>query len=472
MKRSLRIKLILSFLAVALISVLVISVLIRVGSADRLLKLAVDQQAATLQEDALAYYDTNRSWEGFAEYFRSVQPPPEFFREFNPDELPPDFDQQKGFDTIQREQRPLVAMIDLEGQLIFSAFGMRVGETLPEDLIQDKIPLILDGETIAYLVPDRSLKFKLSAEEQVFLERTNQAILIAALVGVGAAIFMGIILAGILLKPIRNLMHASQNLAAGDWNQQVPVTSEDELGQLSEAFNKMSVDLKYADQQRKQMTADITHDLGTPLQVIAGYIEMFAEVPDAVNEKRLAIINAEIDHLRRLLEDLNMLSQADTKAMNIDLQLTDPVQLVDQICQIYLPMCEKEGIQLTFEPQHDVPVLKLDEGRMAQVLKNLVENAMRYTRQDGQISLRVYQQEEHLVFEVADNGAGIDAKDLPHVFDRFYKADPSRTSGLGGKSGLGLAISRALVEAQGGKISAVSAGLGKGATMKIYFPLN
>ncbi len=472
MRKSLRFKLILSFLAVALISVLLISVMIRVGSTDRLLKLAIDQQAATLQADALGYYETNGSWDGFAEYLRTQQKPPDFFREFNQDDQPPEFDQQKGNDSIQHDQRPLVAIIDLDGRLVFSAFGMRVGEILPDKYIDDKIPLELDGETIAYIVPDRSLSFKLSSEEEVFLARTNQAILIAALVGVGAAILMGVILAGVLLKPIRNLRKASQALAAGDLDQRVPVTSQDELGQLSESFNKMGEDLKYADQQRKQMTADITHDLGTPLQVIAGYIEMFEEMPEAVNAKRLGIINTEIEHLRRLLEDLNMLSQADAKAMNIDLQLLDPAPMVEQICHIYQPMCEKEGIRLSFEIQNDLPQIRLDEGRMSQVLKNLVENAMRYTKDNGQIILHARQEEKTIIFEVTDDGTGIDEKDLPHVFDRFYKADPSRTIGVGGKSGLGLAISRALVEAQGGKIKALSAGLGKGTTMKITFPLD
>ncbi len=464
MNRSLRLKLIVSFLVVALISVVVIAVTLRMSSNERLLRLVVDKQAAVIKEDALTYFQENGTWVGFFDYINTNNKPPDLFREINPDNKPPDVI------VGDREQRPLVAMVNLNNRLIFPAFGLNVGEELPPIFIEDKIPLELDGETIAYLIPDRNLKFKLSTEEEIFLERTNDTILLAALIGVAGAILMGILLAGILLKPIRNLMQASQAMAAGDLDQQVPVTSQDELGQLSEAFNKMSMDLRYAAEQRKQMTADITHDLGTPLQVISGYMEMLEGQPNGLTPKRIEIINTEIEHLRRMLEDLNMLSQADAKNLGVQVDSIDPGQLMEQIYQIYQPMMDKAGIVFKKEIQTHLPQVTLDEGRMLQVLKNLVENAMRYTQKNGEITLRVKSLQNKIIFVVQDNGDGIDANDLPHIFDRFYRVDSSRT-GRGGKAGLGLTISKALVQAQGGVINAFSDGLGMGTTMQIVFPL-
>jgi signal transduction histidine kinase len=464
MNRSLRLKLIVSFLVVALISVVVISVTLRMSSNERLFRLVVDKQAAVIKEDALTYYQENGTWVGFFDYIKTTNKPPDLFREINPDNKPPDVI------VGDREKRPLVAMVNLNNRLIFPAFGLNVGEELPSKYIEDKIPLDLDGETIAYLIPDRNIKFKLSTEEEIFLERTNNMILMAAIIGVAGAIIMGVLLAGILLKPIRNLMQASQAMAAGDLDQQVPVTSRDELGQLSEAFNKMSMDLKYADEQRKQMTADITHDLGTPLQVISGYMEMLEDEPNGLTPKRIEIINTEIEHLQRMLKDLNMISQADGKNLGVQVDSIDPGQLMDQIYQIYQPMMDKEGIVFKKEIQPHLPLITLDEGRMLQVLKNLVENAMRYTYKDGEITLQVKSLQNKIMFIVQDNGDGIDANDLPHIFDRFYRVDSSRT-GRGGKAGLGLTISKALVQAQGGIINAFSDGLGMGTTMQIVFPL-
>ncbi|MAT45706.1 MAG: hypothetical protein CL609_25520 [Anaerolineaceae bacterium] len=463
MNRSLRLKLIVSFLMVALISVVVIAVTIRLGSNDRLLSLVVDKQAAVIKEDALTYFRENGSWTGFFDYISTNNKPPDLFREISPDNKPPDVI------VNDREQRPLVALVDLDNRLIFPAFGLKVGTILPPNLIQDKIPLELDGETIAYLIPDRNLKFKLSAEEEVFLERTNNMILMAALIGAVGAILMGILLSGLLLKPIRNLMQASQAMAAGDLDQQVPVSSKDELGQLSESFNKMSADLKYADEQRKQITADITHDLGTPLQVISGYMEMLEDDPQSLTPKRIETINTEIDHLRRMLEDLNMLSQADARVLGIQVEPIDPGILIEEIYQAYQPMMEKGGLKFKKDIQPQLPLVPLDEGRMVQVIKNLVENAMRYTHKNGEITLRVWNENNQIVFEVQDNGDGISAKDLPHIFDRFYRVESPRTN-RGGKAGLGLTISRALVQAQGGEIYAFSNGLGMGTTMRIVFP--
>ena len=446
MRSSLRTKFILSFIVVALISIVVITLALRQSSSDRLLELVIDQQTAAMQEDALAYYAENGTWVGFLKYMGEEMGRPDVFREVNPNQI----DDMRYDGDFPKDARALIALVDLDHRLIIPAFGLTVGDVLPEEYIQDEIALELDGEAVAYLIPDKNMKFKLNAEEEIFLQRTNETLLIAAGLGVVGAVLMGLFLSSILLKPIRNLMQASKSLAEGDLEKSVPVTSKDELGQLSEAFNKMSADLRVADLQRKQMTADITHDLGTPLQVIAGYIEMAEVDPKGLTPHRLDVINSEIEHLRRLLRDLNMLSQADAKELAVEMQPVEVARLVEQVYQTNLPNTEQAEVN--------------------PVIENFLDKALRYTEEDGHIWLAVKQNQVAIHFSVKDDGAGIPKDNLPYIFDRFYRGDKSRT-GRSGKSGLGLAISKALVQAQGGTITADSDGLGKGAAITISVPV-
>jgi signal transduction histidine kinase len=338
---------------------------------------------------------------------------------------------------------------------------------VPKDLIRQAIPVQVDGKTIAWILPDTSFQFQLSAEEQVFLRRTNLAIGLAALSGVLVAVGMGFLLAGRLLKPIRMLTKASQALARGDLNQQVPVTSEDELGQLTTTFNQMSVDLDNADQQRKRMTADITHDLSTPLQIVSGYVEMVEEGEVTLTPQRIEIIKTELGHLRRLVSDLSTLSQVEGGGLEIQLAPVDPEALLERVYLAYQPIAARQGVELQLAVSPGSPRILVDEGRMIQVLKNLVENALRYTPKNGTIQL-CSQGSNPVQLRVQDSGTGIDPEDLPYVFDRFYRADKARGANSG-KMGLGLAICKALVTAQGGMITAESAGKGLGATMIITF---
>ncbi len=258
-------------------------------------------------------------------------------------------------------------------------------------------------------------------------------------------------------------------MAQGHLQQRVPVTSRDELGQLTLAFNQMSADLERADRERRQMTADITHDLSSPLQVIAGYMEMLQDDAAALTPKRVQIIMTEIDHLRHLVGDLTMLAQADARELAIQLQPVKPGDLLERVFQAYQPIARTQGVSLEVDVSAHTSSVNVDEGRMLQVFGNLVDNALRHTPQGGRIRLEAEDRGEAVQFAVADNGSGIDPADVPYVFDRFYRADKSREANSG-KMGLGLAISKALVEAQGGSIKAESEGKGKGARIVIEFP--
>lgn len=453
MRRSLKGKMILSYLAVALLTVLVVSALIRFTSGNSLMNLVVEEQTASLKATVQDYYTTNGTLDGF---FNS-------YDQKGPKEPPP---MQPG-EPNSHNIRGVAGLVDTEYRALLPTLGYAVGQTVDTDRIQQKRAVEVNGQTIAWIIPDTSFQFKLSAEEELFLQRTTLAIGFAALAGVLAAVGMGFFLAGGLLKPIRMLTQASQALARGDLKQQVPVTSRDELGVLTTTFNQMSADLDQADQQRKRLTADITHDLSTPLQIISGYVEMVEGGEVTLTPQRIDIIKTELGHLRRLVGDLSTLTQVEAGGLEIQLEAMQPAALLTPIYNVFQPIAARQGVELTLDVPESAPFILVDEGRMVQVLKNLVENTLRYTHKGASIQLSVLVGEK-VQLRVKDSGEGIDAEDLPYVFDRFYRADKARGANSG-KMGLGLAICKALVTAQGGTISAESAGKGRGTTMIITF---
>lgn len=458
MKRSLKTKLILSYLALALITVLVVSVVIRLTSGQNMMNLVVEQQTERLRESVQTYYTANGTLDGFFAYFmaNSGIPQPGAPQPGAPVK-PPD----------ARDMRGVYGLVDTGYRALLPTFGIDVGQVVPQERIQNPVAVQVDGQTIAWILPDTKNEFKLNAEEELFLQRTTLAIGLAAGAGVLIAVAMGFVLAGGILRPIRRLTQASQALAAGDLKQEVPVTSQDEIGLLTTTFNQMSADLARADAQRKQMTADITHDLSTPLQIISGYIEMLEEGGVQLTPQRIEIIKTEIGHLRRLVDDMGILTQVEAGGLEIQLQPVQPAALLERIRSAFQPIAARQGVELALDVPPALPNILADEGRMLQVLKNLVDNALRYTPQGGRITLGAACGAQ-VELRVQDSGSGIEPEDLPYVFDRFYRADKAR-GGHSGKAGLGLAICKALVTAQGGTIAAELAGRGQGTAMVMRF---
>ncbi|MCE1253111.1 MAG: ATP-binding protein [Anaerolineae bacterium] len=460
MKQSLQGKLIFSYLIVALVTVLLFSLMIRLSSGQSLMNLVVEQQTALLKESVQTYYESNGSLDGFFEYFQKTNP-----------EVPdhPKPAQPGASKSGPRDVRGLHGLVDSAYHALIPTLGYQIGQVIPEEKIQQKIAVDVNGETIAWILPDNSFQFKLSSEEELFLQRINYAIFGTALAGIFIAVLMGFLLANGLLKPIRRLTTAAQSLARGQLEQQVPVTSQDEMGLLTSTFNQMSSDLAQVDQQRKRLTADITHDLSTPLQIVSGYIEMLEEGEVTLTAQRIEIIKTELDHLRRLVNDLTTLSQVEAGVLEIQKSPVNPAVLLERIFYAYQPITARQNVQLELAAQPGLPEILVDEGRMQQVLKNLIENALRYTPQAGKIILGAHLKDGNISLSVQDSGYGIEAEDLPYVFDRFYRADKSRNVSTG-KMGLGLSICKALVTAQGGQITAQSAGKDQGTLMSITLP--
>jgi signal transduction histidine kinase len=257
-------------------------------------------------------------------------------------------------------------------------------------------------------------------------------------------------------------------MSKGNLNQQVKVRSRDELGQLTLAFNKMGADLEHANQLRRQMTADIAHDLRTPLSVITGYLEGLKDGIIKPSPKRFAAMHDEALFLQRLVEDLRILSLADAGELSINRMEVQPGDVIERLAGSFQHQAEKQQVALVSEVQEGLPAVKIDPERTQQAMRNLVSNALRYTPAGGEITLAARQEEHAVLLEVKDTGSGIPAEDLPHIFERFYRGDESRQEG---GSGLGLAIAKSIIELQGGRISADSAGPGQGSSFRIKIPV-
>jgi signal transduction histidine kinase len=282
------------------------------------------------------------------------------------------------------------------------------------------------------------------------------------------ALVLGIVLARALTRPIRALTVAIHAMAQGDLKQNVQVRSKDELGELAAAFNQMSADLDRLLKARRQMTADIAHDLRNPLTVIGGYVESMQDGVLKPTPERLAAMQAEVQHLQRLVEDLRTLSQADAGELILNREPVSVPALLERAAQSYRPLAEKQGITLRIEARQGLPELRADPDRMVRVLGNLLSNSLRYTPPKGEIVLKAHAADAHdILLSVVDNGRGIAPEALPYIFDRLFRADPARSRGE--ESGLGLAIARSIVEAHGGSIAAESTP-GAGTTITIKMP--
>jgi signal transduction histidine kinase len=331
--------------------------------------------------------------------------------------------------------------------------------------MEEGIPIQIGGRVVGVVVatglpPDRDVR------QQRYQASINRAMLVAALGGVAVALLLAALLARTLTRPLRELTTATRSLAQGTLDHQVPVRSRDELGELADSFNQMSADLARANELRRQMIADIAHDLRTPLTVIVGYLESLRDGVLPATPARFETMYNEALQLQRLIDDLRTLSLADAGELSLNVQSVAPAELIEQTVEAFDHQAESKGIALQVQVEADLPAVQVDVERMAQVLGNLVSNALRHTPEGGTITLSARRQGEALLLAVQDTGAGIDPKGLPHLFERFYRGDKTRQQ-QGGESGLGLAIAKSLVEAHGGTIAAASEGLGQGSAFTV-----
>ncbi len=462
--KSLYWKIALAFVLVAFITAAMVAVLIRATSADRLTRLVLDQQRENLQTILANYYQTNGSWDGLLINWQ------ELASENGQGGMgmdTPDMGQWNG-PHMGTERRSLYGLADAEGNVIVPVGEFdAIGRVLTIREMRAGTAITVDGKHVGVLLTTRNLPVY-NAAETLFLQRSNRALIFAMFGALLVALLIGLVLARNLTRPLRALTVAARSIAGGQLEQQVEVTSDDEIGELSTAFNQMSREVARVNQQRRQMTADIAHDLRTPLTVISGYVESMRDGVLQPTTQRLDLIFTEIGRLQRLVTDLRMLSQADAGELRLEPIAVDPIAILDHTAEVFQHHASQNGVTLRVEVENGQPAVRVDEARFMQVMDNLVSNALRFTPQGGMITLGARQYKNGMEFSVSDTGSGIKPDELPFIFDRFQRGDQSRHAD-GNESGLGLAIVKALVEAHRGTVSAESA-VGHGTTIRVWFP--
>jgi len=300
------------------------------------------------------------------------------------------------------------------------------------------------------------------------------AALAAALVAAGVSLFV----TRRIVTPVQAMMEASQAIAAGDYHQRIGVAAGspaaqadgDELARLALAFNRMAENLEAIEQHRIELIGDVAHELRTPLTGVRSIMEGLVDGVLPAEPETFLNVQREVGRLQRLVRDLEELSRAEAGPISLERRPCAPAELARAAAVRLAPQFEDKGVILQMDVPPDLPLVLADSGRAVQVLTNLLGNALQYTPGGGRVTLRAWRDDPMVAIAVADTGAGIPPEHLPHLFERFYRVDKSR-SRTGGGSGIGLTIAKHLVEAHGGRIWAASAGSGQGSTFTFTLPL-
>lgn len=455
-------KLLLSFLAVVLVGVVVVSYAANQAAAREvqgfMFRGGMTTESALMQELA-GYYRGRGAWEGVETLLAAGSG-------------------AAGMGGMMGQQ---IIVVDAAGRVVADTNNTLVGRTLTGAELAAGVAIEVDGQRVGVLIARGSIGMAGTGmtgdAADDLLARVNRAIWLAALAAGASALVVGSLLAYGLVRPIGRLTRATAALARGDLAQRVPVTTRDEIGDLATAFNAMAADLQKAGQLRRDMTADLAHELRNPLAALQGSLEAVMDGILPPTEENLKPLLDQTQLLTRLVDDLRTLALADAGQLRLHRVATNPGDLVRSVMGQYTAQAEAKHIALRADIQVESPLLSLDPQRITQVLGNLLGNALRHTPERGSVVCRVARDGDdparpaaRVTFAVMDTGPGIPPDALPHLFERFYRVERAR-SRLDGGTGLGLAIARQLVEAHGGHIWAISDSVpGKGTTVAFSLP--
>lgn len=332
-----------------------------------------------------------------------------------------------------------------------------------------RIPIELDGQTVGELQVRMGMGPQRSRPASDLPEQLSRLLLLLALGGGVVGITLSIIASRSLTAPLSRLAAAAHDIGARDFSRRVELAGTDEVREVAQAFNEMADRLEQAETLRRNLVADVAHELRTPLSVLQGNLRALLDDVYPLDKEEIGRLYTQTRLLGRLVNDLHDLAQAEAGQLSLTCQTVDLAHLVCETASSHQPVAEEAGITLQTEIDPDLPGLWADEGRMAQVLHNLLANALRHTSPGGTVTIRAAATGSEVLLTVQDNGDGIAPEHLPHVFDRFYRTDRSRARDTGG-AGLGLAIVRAIVQAHGGTVAVASDGEGQGSTFTIRLP--
>jgi signal transduction histidine kinase len=379
-----------------------------------------------------------------------------------------------------------VILADEEGQIVADSAGELVGQPVGGDWDTPAAQILHHGTEVGVLYTDFSGRDVdpgkvfpdparvppppgVEPESMVFLTSVNRTLLLIAVVAGLSAVLLILGLSRRILTPVEALTAAVRRMEAGDLSQRVEVTSQDEIGELAQAFNAMADGLARLEELRRNMVTDVAHELRTPLSNIRGYLEA---LQDGVVEPERHIIDSlheEAMLLNHLVDDLQELSLAEAGQLRLERQPVALADIVDRAVEAVRLRAKAKGVTLQVDLPEDL-LVDVDPQRVGQVLRNLIENALAHTPPDGEVGVAACASDQWVEVSVRDTGSGIAAEDLPYVFERFYRVDKSRSRATGG-AGLGLAIARSLVEAHGGRIW-VESTEGEGSTFTFALPIS
>jgi signal transduction histidine kinase len=410
-------------------------------------QLKIDQSQADFATAVTAYYQAHGSFNGVEAVLMPGDSKPNNGQHGS---IPPQF-----------------ILADATNTTILCPPPYHIGVLLTPEQLTQGTPIMANSQRVGTVVFAQGSP-ALNPFEQRYLDQTNQGLLVGAIGAAVSALLIGVVLTRHFMRPLNDLTAALLAMQQGNLEQVVPVRSQDELGKLTQAFNQMSKDLAQANYLRKQMTADISHDLRTPLTVIGGYLEALQDGTLRPTPQRFETMNAEVLRLKRLVEDLRTLTLADAGELKLACQPVQIEILLNHVAASFQPLFDENKLRLEIQIEPGLPDLTLDRGRMEQALGNLVSNSMRHTPTGGTVILRACKDRETICISVQDTGEGIPGDKLPYIFERLYRVNESRSQ-QDGESGLGLAIVKSIVEAHGSKVSAQSE-FGKGTTITIQMP--
>ncbi len=446
--RSITVKLILSFIATSVLSTVLVVAFTRWRSREEFRTFLIDQNRPSLVGAFSSYYQQHGSWDGIGNVISVPQSMP-----------------MVGAPQIQHGAFTLVD--PSTDRVVLAGEGYQVGSSVSRADASSGIPIQSGNQTVGILLINRPV-YRIGAPGSAFLDRINLQVFMGALVAIGLALLVGVILSRTLTRPIRELTLATQAVTSGAPAQQVPVRSRDELGQLANSFNRMSNDLARSLELRRQMTADIAHELRTPISIILGHAEAVHDGVLPSSPETFEIVREEAERLEHLVEDLRTLSMADAGELKLSIQPYPAEELLRSAEKVYAHHARQKHVTIEVQADAALPEVEVDAQRMKQVLSNILDNALRYTPEGGRITMTAGVVENEVEIRIQDTGPGVAADDLDKVFERFYRTETSRTRDEGG-SGLGFAIARSIVERHNGHIWAESQP-GQGLTVIIRLP--
>jgi signal transduction histidine kinase len=446
--RSITAKFMLAFVAVSLISTLLVVGITRWRSREEFRTFLIDQNRPSMVVAFSEYYLRHGSWEGISR--ASFLPRPAVMNG-------PEF-----------ETGPFTLVDSGTGRVVLAGEGYHMGMIIPLANIPDGIPIEAQNKTVGILMINRPI-FRITAPGSAYLDRFNLQILFGGLIGIALALVLAVVLSRTLTRPIRELTAATRSVSDGALGHQVPVRSRDELGQLASSFNYMSADLVRSVELRRQMTADIAHELRTPVSVILGHAEAVHDGVMPASPETFEIIREEAGRLEHMVEDLRTLSMADAGELKLMLRPYSPRQILLDAQKVFSHRAAQQQVALDIDVAENLPLVDLDPQRMKEVLTNVLDNALRYTPPGGKILLSAALSTDAVELRIQDGGPGLAPPELSLIFERFHRAQNARSRDEGG-SGLGLAIAKSIVEKHQGSIWAES-GAGKGLTVIIRLPV-